>query len=209
MLNRFSSAVQTAVSGAASAAVSGAQNLQGMLSEEYLKHYETPKDCTASGGHELSWKIFPAVHRKTNHEYSVFLFDKEDLKRLKSKEAQDRVLEILRQEMKTLRVLRHPHVLKVEEVYEESRRSLCFVTERVTCSLANACKNFNNITNVTPEVLEIGLTEFELACGLMHVGEALSFLHREGRRVHLSLGPHSIFITPKGEWKLGGMGFCR
>ncbi|KAF1784214.1 Armadillo-type fold [Phytophthora cactorum] len=182
MLNRFSSAVQTAVSGAASAAVSGAQNLQGMLSEEYLKHYETPKDCTASGGHELSWKIFPAVHRKTNHEYSVFLFDKEDLKRLKSKEAQDRVLEILRQEMKTLRVLRHPHVLKVEEVFEESRRSLCFVTERVTCSLANACKNFTNIGNVTPEVLEIGLTEFELACGLMHVGEALSFLHREGRR---------------------------
>ncbi|KAL4159441.1 hypothetical protein PRNP1_000018 [Phytophthora ramorum] len=209
MLNRFSSAVQTAVSGAASAAVSGAQNLQGMLSEEYLKHYETPKDCTASGGHELSWKIFPAVHRKSNHEYSVFLFDKDELKRLKSKEAQDRVLEILRQEMKTLRVLRHPHVLKVEEVFEESRRSLCFVTERVTCSLANACKNFTNVANVTPEVLEIGLAEFELACGLMHVGEALSFLHREGRRVHLSLGPQSIFITPKGEWKLGGMGFCR
>uniref|UniRef100_A0AAV1VD63 Protein kinase domain-containing protein n=1 Tax=Peronospora matthiolae TaxID=2874970 RepID=A0AAV1VD63_9STRA len=209
MLTRFSSAVQTAVSGAASAAVSGAQNLQGLLSEEYLKHYETPRDCTASGGHELLWKIFPAVHRKTNHEYSVFLFDKEELKRFKTKVAQDRVLEILRQEMKTLRVLRHPHVLKVEEVFEESRRSLCFVTERVTCSLANACKNFTNILNVTPEVLEIGLTEFELACGLMHVGEALSFLHREGRRVHLSLGPQSVFITPKGEWKLGGMGFCR
>ncbi|CAH0482996.1 unnamed protein product [Peronospora belbahrii] len=209
MLNRLSSVVHTAVSGAASAAVSGAQNLHGMLSEEYLKYYETPKDCTASGGHELSWKIFPAIHRKTNNEYSVFIFDKEELKRFKSKEAQDRVLEILRHEMKTLRVLRHPHVLKVEEVFEESRRSLCFVTERVTCSLANACKNFTNIVNVTPEVFEIGLTEFELACGLMHVGEALSFLHREGRRVHLSLGPHSIFITPKGEWKLGGMGFCR
>lgn len=209
MLNRFSSAVQTAVSGAASVAVSGAQNLQGILSEEYLKNYETPKDCTASGGHELSWKIFPAVNRKTNQEYSVFLFDKDDLKRLKSKDAQDRVLEILRQEMKTLRVLRHPHVLKVEEVFDESRRLLCFVTERITCSLANACKNFTNTANVTPEVLEIGLTEFELACGLMHVGEALSFLHREGRRVHLSVNPGSIFITPKGEWKLGGMGFCR
>ncbi|KAF4316980.1 hypothetical protein BBO99_00005448 [Phytophthora kernoviae] len=209
MLNRFSSVMQTAMSGAASAAVSGVQNLQGMLSEEFTKHYETPKDCTASGGHELSWKIFPAVHRKSGHEFSVFVFDKDDLKRLKGKEEQERVLEVLRQEMKTLRLLRHPHVLKVEEVFEESRRSLSFVTEKVTCSLANACKNFNNIANVTPEVLEIGLTEFELACGLMHVGEALSFLHREGRRVHLSLGPHSIFITPKGEWKLGGMGFCR
>ncbi|KAE8880805.1 hypothetical protein PF005_g1654 [Phytophthora fragariae] len=100
-----------------------------MLSEGYLKHYDTPKDCTASSGHELSWKIIPVVHRMTNHEYSVFLFDKDNLKRLKSKEAQDRVIEVLRQEMKTLRVLRHPHVLKVEEVFEESRRSLCFVTE--------------------------------------------------------------------------------
>lgn len=202
MLNRLQSAVQTAVSGA----VSG---VQGLLGEEFSKHYETPKDSTASGGHELMWKIFPAVSRKNGQEVSVFVFDKDDLKKLKRKETQERVLEVLRQEMKTLRVLRHPHVLKVEEVFEESRRTLSFVTERVTCSLANANKNFTNVANVTPEVLEIGLTEFEVACGLMHVGEALSFLHREGRRVHLSIGPHSIFVTPKGEWKLGGMGFCR
>lgn len=199
MFNKFSNAVSTAVSGA----------VQGVLGEEFSKHYETPKDCTASGGHELSWKIFPAVSRKSGQEVSIFVFDKDDLKKLKLKEHQERVLEVLRQEMKTLRLLRHPHVLKVEEVYEESRRTLSFVTERVTCSLANACKNFTNVANVTPEVLEIGLTEFEVACGFMHVGEALSFLHREGRRVHLSIGPHSIFITPKGEWKLGGMGFCR
>lgn len=199
MFNKFSNAVQTAVSGA----------VHGVLGEEFSKHYETPKDCTASGGHELSWKIFPAVSRKSGQEVSIFVFDKDDLKKLKLKEHQERVLEVLRQEMKTLRLLRHPHVLKVEEVFEESRRTLSFVTERVTCSLANACKNFTNVANVTPEVLEIGLTEFEVACGFMHVGEALSFLHREGRRVHLSIGPHSIFITPKGEWKLGGMGFCR
>lgn len=199
MFNKFSSVVQTAVSGA----------VQGVLGEEFNKHYETPKDCTASGGHELSWKIFPAISRKSGQEVSIFVFDKDDLKKIKKKEHQERILEVLRQEMKTLRLLRHPHVLKVEEIFEESRRTLAFVTERVTCSLANACKNFTNVANVTPEVLEIGLTEFEVACGFMHIGEALSFLHREGRRVHLSLGPHSIFITPKGEWKLGGMGFCR
>lgn len=199
MFKSLSSAVEKAVSGA----------VQGVLGEEFNKHYETPKDCTASGGHELAWRIFPAVSRKTGQEVSIFVFDKEDLKKLKRKEDQERYLDIMRQEMKTLRVLRHPHVLKVEEVFEESRRSLSFVTERVTCSLANACKNFTNVINITPEVLDIGLTEFEVACGVMHVGEALSFLHREGRRVHLNLGPHSIFITPKGEWKLGGMGFCR
>ncbi|GLD96522.1 hypothetical protein PINS_up005205 [Pythium insidiosum] len=199
MFKTLSSAVEKAVSGA----------VQGVLGEEFTKHYETPKDCTASGGHELAWRIFPAISRKTNQEVSVFVFDKEDLKKIKNKSEQERYLEVLRQEMRVLRVLRHPHVLKVEEVFEESRRTLSFVTERVTCSLANACKNFTNVVNVTPEVLDVGLTEFEVACGLMHVGEALSFLHREGRRVHLNLGPHSIFITPKGEWKLGGMGFCR
>lgn len=202
MLNRFSSAVQSAVQSASA-------SVQGMLGEEFSKHYETPKDATASGGHELSWKIFPAVSKKNGQEVSVFVFDKDDLKKLKNKEAHERILEVLRHDMKTLRLLRHPHVLKVEEVFEESRRSLSFVTERVVCSLANANKNFTNVANVTPEVLEIGLTEFEIACGLMHVGEALSFLHREGRRVHLNIGPHSIFITPKGEWKLGGMSFCR
>ncbi|KAE8967268.1 hypothetical protein PR001_g28155, partial [Phytophthora rubi] len=35
-----------------------------------------------------------------------------------TEEAQDRVLEVLRPEMKTLRVLRHSHVLEVEEVFE-------------------------------------------------------------------------------------------
>ncbi|DBA02167.1 TPA: hypothetical protein N0F65_004802, partial [Lagenidium giganteum] len=200
MFNKLSSVVTKAVS----------ETVQGVLGEEFSKHYETPRDCTASGGHELSWKIFPGVSRKNNAEVSIFVFDKDELaKKVKKKEHQERVLDVLRQEMRTLRLLRHPHVLKVEEIYEESRRTLSFVTERVTCSLANACKNFTNVTNVTPEVLEIGLTEFEVACGLMHIGEALSFLHREGRRVHMSLGPHSVFITPKGEWKLGGMGFCR
>ncbi|KAE8962981.1 hypothetical protein PR001_g29525, partial [Phytophthora rubi] len=160
-------------------AVSGAQNLQGMLSEWYLKHYETPKDCTASGGHELSWKIFPVVHCKTNHEYSVFLFDKDELKRLTSKEAQDHVPEVLRQEMKTLRVLRHPHVLKVEEVFEDSRRSLCFVTERVTCSLANACKNF---TNIVPD--------HRGRVGRLHIRRTHTcrWRHRQGQRYCWSRG---------------------
>ena len=75
MLKTLSSAVQTAVSGA----------VQGVLGEEFSKSYETPKDPTASGGHELVWKIFPAVSRKTNAEVSIFVFDKDDLvKKLKS-----------------------------------------------------------------------------------------------------------------------------
>ncbi|OQS06542.1 kinase [Thraustotheca clavata] len=204
VLNRWKVAVQaaafdvgTSVSGVMSTAV---------LGEEYEKNYEFPRDSTASGGHELLWKIYPAVSKKTGAEVSLFIFDKRELDKVHNKE---RILDVLRHDMKTLRVLRHPQILKMEEVFEESRKTLSFVTERVTCSLANACKNFTNVLNVTPEVLEIGLSEFEIACGLMHIGESLSFLHREGRRVHLGLSPAAIFITPKGEWKLGGMGFCR
>ncbi|KAH9091922.1 hypothetical protein Ae201684P_011463 [Aphanomyces euteiches] len=204
MFNRFKSAVATAAFDVG-VSVSGVVS-QAVLGEEYEKGYEMPRDSTASGGHELMWKIYPAISRKTGAEVSVFIFDKKDLDKVQNKE---RVLDVLRQDMKTLRVLRHPQILKIEEVFEETRKTLSFVTERVTCSLANACKNFTNIGNVTPEVLEIGLSEFEVACGLMHVGEALSFLHREGRRVHLNLNPASVFITPKGEWKLGGFGFCR
>ncbi|KAF0696235.1 Aste57867_12993 [Aphanomyces stellatus] len=204
MFNRIKSAVATAAFDVGTS-VSGVVS-QAVLGEEYEKGYEMPRDSTASGGHELMWKIFPAISRKTGAEVSVFIFDKKDLDKVQNKE---RVLDVLRQDMKTLRLLRHPQILKIEEVFEETRKTLSFVTERVTCSLANACKNFANIGNVTPEVLEIGLSEFEIACGLMHVGESLSFLHREGRRVHLNLTPSSIFITPKGEWKLGGFGFCR
>ncbi|OQR92588.1 protein kinase [Achlya hypogyna] len=204
VLNRWKVAVQaaafdvgTSVSGVVSTAV---------LGEEYEKNYEFPRDSTASGGHELLWKIYPAVSKKTGAEVSLFIFDKRELDKVHNKE---RVLDVLRHDMKTLRLLRHPQILKIEEVFEESRKTLSFVTERVTCSLANACKNFTNVLNVTPDVLEIGLSEFEIACGLMHIGESLSFLHREGRRVHLGLSPSAVFITPKGEWKLGGMGFAR
>ncbi|EQC31273.1 SCY1 protein kinase [Saprolegnia diclina VS20] len=204
VLNRWKVAVQaaafdvgTSVSGVVSTAV---------LGEEYEKNYEFPRDSTASGGHELLWKIYPAVSKKTGAEVSLFVFDKRELDKVHNKE---RVLDVLRHDMKTLRLLRHPQILKIEEVFDESRKTLSFVTERVTCSLANACKTFTNVLNVTPEVLEIGLSEFEIACGLMHIGESLSFLHREGRRVHLGLSPNAIFITPKGEWKLGGMGFSR
>ena len=201
MLGRLTTAVQGAVSNVST-------SVQNAMGEEIYRLYDMPKDSTASGGHELLWKIYPGISKKTGQEVSIFVFDKDQIRK-QPKEIQDRIMDIMRTDMKTLRLLRHPHVLKVEEVFEETKRLLSFVTEKVVCSVANACKQFDNVGNVTPEIMEIGLADFETACGLMHIGEALSFLHREGRRVHLSIGPQSIFITTKGEWKLAGLGFSR
>lgn len=205
MLNRFSTAVQGAVQGAVTNVSS---SVMGMMGEDISKLYEMPKDSTASGGHELLWKIYPGICKKSGLEVSIFVFDKDEMKK-QHKDVQERIIDIMRTDMKTLRVLRHPHVLKVEHVFEETKRSLAFVTEKIICSLANARKRFDHVGNVTPEVLEVGLVEFELACGFMHIGEALSFLHREGRRVHMTIGPQSVFITPTGNWKLAGLGFSR
>lgn len=41
--------------------------------------------------------------------------------------------------------------------------------------------------------------------GLLHVCTALAFLNREGQSVHGGLRTTSVWVTPGGEWKLGGM----
>ena len=201
MLHRFTHAVQGGVS-----KVSGA--VQNALQDEITKSFDMPKDNTASGGHECLWKVYPGICKRTQAEVSIFIFDK-DLVKKQPREVQEKIIDAMRQDMKTLRVLRHPHVLRVTEVFEETKHVLAFATEKIVCSLANANRNFTNVGNITPDIMDVGCSEFELACGLMHLGEALSFLHREGRRVHLALSPTSIFLTPKGEWKLAGLGFSR
>lgn len=62
-------------------------------------------------------------------------------------------------------------------------------------------------------VLEKRLSALELLRGTAHVLEALSFAtlggaHSQGkRRLHMDLGPHNIWITPDGQWRVGGWGF--
>jgi len=41
--------------------------------------------------------------------------------------------------------------------------------------------------------------------GLLHVCTALAFLNRDGQSVHGGLRMTSVWVTPGGEWKLGGM----
>lgn len=41
------------------------------------------------------------------------------------------------------------------------------------------------------------------------ITEALTYLHHSGHVIHRNVCPQSIYITKKGTWKLGGLGFIR
>lgn len=68
-----------------------------------------------------------------------------------------------------IRRLRHPYVLKVIEVMPENPKEVCFVAERVTCSLANMCNNFTNLPkeHIPKEIKEKTLSAFEATCGIV------------------------------------------
>ena len=68
-----------------------------------------------------------------------------------------------------IRRLRHPYILKVIEVMPENPKEVCFVAERVTCSLANMCNNFTNLPkdHIPKEIKEKTLSTFEATCGIV------------------------------------------
>ncbi|KAL8272108.1 hypothetical protein Esti_003951 [Eimeria stiedai] len=49
----------------------------------------------------------------------------------------------------------------------------------------------------------------EVKCGLLDLAEALSFLHRSARLLHLNIHPEAVFIDADGRWKLGGFFFAQ
>jgi len=51
----------------------------------------------------------------------------------------------LPQDIRALRELNHPSILKVLDVLEENKKCLAFVAERVSFSLANALHRFQNL----------------------------------------------------------------
>jgi len=52
-----------------------------------------------------------------------------------------------------------------------------------------------------------GILEVEISRGLLNIAEGLLFLQNVQRRLHLSISPESIVVTPGGMWKLCGFGF--
>ena len=101
------------------------------------------------------------------------------------------LLPLARNAFRKLRALRHPNILKFLDG-SESDSAIWIVTEPVQ-SLATGLALLADESKVY---------------GLLHVASALAFLNREGQSVHGGLRTTTVWVTPGGEWKLGGMEVC-
>ncbi|CAM9452680.1 unnamed protein product, partial [Ectocarpus sp. 12 AP-2014] len=186
-------------------------SIRNRMGNEIAKKYEMDEEPSASGGLACLWKIYKAMDKATGNPVSVFVFTKEDLKDV-DKALREQVLVILRRELKVLEGMaarKHPSVVRHIESFEETKKLLAFVTERVSCSLADAIGEspVGALPPAAASAARRGFERYEVARGFFGLCEGLQFVHTIRRRLHLNLAPESIFLAPSGQFKLGGFGF--
>ncbi|GAA6047618.1 hypothetical protein JCM3770_001591 [Rhodotorula araucariae] len=176
-LSSLSSAVLSASSAALHSAQGGVPGVPAYALGEKVLPYE---------GKSL-WSVWTGSKKDDASPVSVFSFD---LSSPSHVSAHDRraLLPLARTAFRKLRTLRHPNILKFLDG-AETDTAIWFVTEPVS-----------------PLVLELDrTTEESKVYGLLHVSTALAFLNRDGQSIHGGLRTTSVWVTPGGEWKLGGM----
>ncbi|KAJ2357174.1 Protein kinase domain-containing protein ppk32, partial [Coemansia sp. RSA 2618] len=187
--------------GLASAAAGAVQSKVG-------RDYDFTISTQAQRGTSGLWTLYDATRRSTGQAATVWVFDKQrffdnrlnrELLNDDGEQARQRISTLLTTEAGHLARLRHPSILRLVEPVEETRTMLVFVTERVLMSLHDLLVSQNRGNGE--------LDELEIQEGLMQVSKGLQFLHGDARRVHGNLGPSSVLVSSKGEWKIGGLGF--
>lgn len=99
-------------------------------------------------------------------------------------------LPLARNALRKLRTLRHPDVLKFLDGIE-SDAGVHIVTEPVV--------PLTRKLDGTPP-----LSDEAKVWGLSRLATALKFINGAGASTHGNLRPTSIFLSPSGEWRLGG-----
>lgn len=150
-----------------------------------------------------SWSIYPAKHKTTNKNVSVWQFDKKEFenKLLRSgiinKSTKDLVLNDCYNNLKlyvsSLSKLKHPNVLTIIEPLEEHKSRLLFVSEYVINDLKSCNKS--------------ELDEIIISKGLLQISQGLKFLHQSCHIVHLNINPSSIVICENFDWKISSLQF--
>ncbi|EPT32102.1 SCY kinase-related protein (incomplete catalytic triad) [Toxoplasma gondii ME49] len=168
---------------------------------------------------------------------SLFCFDKKALTVSpfsSSPSLRSSLLSLLQQEAQLLQRLRHPQLLHLVEPLQDDKNSLVFCTRLVETTLREQlyeqCRPHSGGRGLssseagpyssayTRESEDGGsstrgkivpLSLLEIKSGLLDLGEALQFLHADAQLVHLNVNPDSVFFTPKGQWRLGGLGFAQ
>ncbi|KAJ6602181.1 armadillo-type protein [Mycena sp. CBHHK59/15] len=131
------------------------------------------------------WTLYDATKRDDGSPVSVFEYDCN---------ARRGMMPIAKNALKKLRTTRHPDVLKFMDVVE-TETTIHIVTERVR-PLQTALQSW--ASRGTQE------REDWLMWGLHRVSVALAFLNDSCASTHGNIRVNSIFISPSGEWKLGG-----
>ncbi|KAJ7755752.1 armadillo-type protein [Mycena maculata] len=131
------------------------------------------------------WTLYDATKRDDGGLVSVFEYDC-TLRR--------GMLPIAKNALRKLRTTRHPDVLKFID-FVETETTIHIVTERV-----------RPLQATLQSWASRGAQEREdwLLWGLHRVSVALAFLNDSCASTHGNIRVNSIFISPSGEWKLGG-----
>lgn len=153
------------------------------------------------------WLVYPAKHKQNGKAVSVFIFDKPRFESLvnqlcnqsrTSVSSQQIISECysqFRTQVQNLTKMKHPQILTVLEVLEETKLKFIFATEPVAGTLATA--DLSHETDLT------------IQKGLLEVSKGLQFLHNHCLIIHLNVQPSSVFVTAHGDWKLAGFAFLQ
>ncbi|BGP22651.1 other/SCY1 protein kinase [Rhodotorula toruloides] len=182
-LSSISSSLISAGSAALANASGGVPGVQGYQLGDKVLAYE---------GKSI-WTQWSGTKKDDSSPVSVFSFDLSTPSHISSHDRRS-LFPLARNAFRKLRALRHPNILKFLDG-SETDNAIWVVTEPVR-SLALELEGHG------------GLSEESKIYGLLHVCTALGFLNRDGQSVHGGLRATSVWATPGGEWKLGGMEVC-
>ncbi|KAF4599678.1 hypothetical protein EYR40_006777 [Pleurotus pulmonarius] len=138
--------------------------------------------------YEGVWNLYDGTKREDGSHVSVFEFD------ATTETSKKNLLPLAKNALRKLRTTRHPDVLKFMDVVETDT-TIHIMTERVR-PLGPALLSRSSSSQQEREDW--------LLWGLHRVSVALAFVNDSCASTHGNIRIGSIFITPSGEWKLGG-----
>ncbi|CAN0065605.1 unnamed protein product [Pylaiella littoralis] len=159
-----------------------ASGLPFVVGEEVDSYPESPETC--------SWRMHRGTKRTGGGPVSIFRLDLKTCPPIAKVAGQDA--------MKSLRTLRHPHVLA------------CLDSVQLETEYVIATEEVIPLMRWVREFCEPSKKDEQVAWGMHCLCSALKFLHEDCKFYHNNISTDTIFVTRRvqllgGDWKLGGM----
>ncbi|KYR01027.1 SCY1 family protein kinase [Tieghemostelium lacteum] len=165
------------------------------------------------------YKVHDGIKKSSNEECSLFVFEKKQYEKQQgmTKSQIDSIYSFVKKEAQTLQRLRHPAMLSVVGVMEETKTHIYYATEPVLASLEDLIiqyrsrktskRDSGSLTEQGYKLKDFTFEELEVKSGIFQILEGLNFLNSTAKLLHRNLSPESIFISRSLKWKLAGLGF--